>query len=336
MDSNIELPPEIIENVVKWAIALFPRRELPHGTHSKPSWNDVHGLSTASKACRSLLLEHWFSTFLYSLRKRQIEEASELFQEIFTRWTRFLHIVVPTVVDAAYRDMSGILQMFRKLEAIRVDLQPVRYLTSEEIDTQDYFRWSNIHESVTELDLRSVSVEETHISHFLSNDLEHFPNLRSLVLRSPSVPCSRCNIQNGPSRLRTPYPQTLKYQDDGFGLPTYWSTLLSPLPYLERVHIMVDVGISRYGRSFSVEDHENPWAWIGECDDCIIELTQMACNGDLDQESWVTEKQRQKTTRPPSLKVVEWTLIPYQVEMPAGLSEVLSVSLTDLLLLDDE
>lgn len=73
---------------------------------------------------------------------------------------------------------------------------------------------------------------------------------------------------------------------------------------------MVEVRIVPEGAPFTVADNDNPWLWIGECNDCVNELQKMVDLGDLDREAWATQKRQQtEVPRPPSLKVVEWTLI---------------------------
>lgn len=109
--------------------------------------------------------------------------------------------------------MSFILQMFRNLDAIRVDLLQIW----DCMDDPHLFRWSKRHRSITELDIRSL--EATHVAYFLHHNLEYFPGLRSLVLRPRSVPCSRCTECFGFPSFAPLHPQTLKYEGDGFGLP---------------------------------------------------------------------------------------------------------------------
>ncbi|KZS89165.1 hypothetical protein SISNIDRAFT_417287 [Sistotremastrum niveocremeum HHB9708] len=283
------LPVELIHEIVTLACVKTPnifssdqRFFFSQLTPCKPEWQTMDSLSRSCKCIRNIVMKTWFRHLCISCPD-DLNMAVKHFPDIKT-WADRLHF---RGVAAEQLTLS-LIQSFKRVRAIRVDLEFGRLYDLPELEA--YF--NQLPTYLVELEFRNITWPDYFAVKLIS---ERFPLLRVLKLNQMNVWCGLCNTCSHVS-LRDPFPEIISY-DDGHGLPSSWSRLLSKLEKLEYVEISVPVSEGKIPYTVA-----SKFQWSGECEWCM-KLTE----GDEDaQKRWVDKKN--ESPGPPSLRRVDWVM----------------------------
>ncbi|KAJ8082607.1 hypothetical protein PM082_008462 [Marasmius tenuissimus] len=281
------LPIELVREIISHVLLLAPAEDST-GITSKPSWESISSLVTASKMFRILTLEFWFWR-LFITNPHELLEGTLLFKEIQSSWTREIHCT--QTLPSQPRSMPiWTIRGFKKLKRLRFDwVMPIPGDQSFRLSHYD------IQPTITELDLRGMEWPSPNVLQSFSS---LFPALEVLRLEQDSVWCGLCHLCCTPS-FQEPCPTSITYRG-GTGLPVHYLHALATLMHLKEVYISVGCDNSGSTRLAS-SSQRNENLWSGECDECMVNLYS-------DEEfrgAWVAKKTAYPA-RPPRLDRVDW------------------------------
>ncbi|KAJ3575468.1 hypothetical protein NP233_g1085 [Leucocoprinus birnbaumii] len=296
------LPIELIQEIISASLELTSPNDLPPGLNTKPPWSSISSLSLTCKTIRKLVLEAWFC-YLYTDNPNDTAELTIKIPEVQLSWVKNIHCVQWD--HATGRLVSWNLEGYSRLESMRLDRMSV---VSSMMKNPADVPFVNVPSSLLNLEFRGRFHPAPGAYDFIPLCLA---NIRNLYLYQRSIWCSLCFLVNKvearkPTHLRILY-------NDGFGIPVHYANILEPLSRLEHIQITVPVHASG---TFSLKESRDRLFWSGECNSCqsLLFADQTFADG------YISRKQRgiirlasgveQRYLRPPSLRSVEWILVP--------------------------